>query len=123
MQDLQRGDQLRMGKPWAPSFVGQGRQGVDHRLAALELAEVALHAPHRHQRLAIDAITLLDALQDLGILLDQALAFVDPQWRQRAIEVFPHGTGEFRLAAIGLDHAHVRTDPDKRTIEQIATDP
>ncbi len=67
LDDLQCRQQLRLCKGWASAFIGQGRQGADYRIVALELAEVTLHAPHRHQRLAVDAITLLDALQDVGI--------------------------------------------------------
>ncbi|MCY1378078.1 hypothetical protein D9M69_656840 [compost metagenome] len=71
LQDLQGRDQLRVGEAGTAAFVGQGRQRVDHRLAALELAKIAFHAPHGHQRLTINAITLLDALQDVGVLVDQ----------------------------------------------------
>ena len=70
LQNLQGGNQLRVGKPRATTFVGESGQRVDHRLAALELPEVAFHAPHRHQRLPVNAITLLDALQDIGVLND-----------------------------------------------------
>ena len=110
------------GEAWAPAFVGQGRQGVDHRLAALELTEVTLHAPHRDQCLAIDAVALLDALQDVGVLADQRLAFAHTQWRQGAVEVFPHRAGKFRLAAVGADHAGVQADIGEGAVEQVGAD-
>src|SRR3546814_6996112 len=66
---------------------------------------------------------MLDALQDVGMLLDQGLAPAYSQWRQGSIEVFPHRTAEFRLAAVGLDDAHVRADADKGAIKQVGTDP
>src|SRR3546814_17474297 len=66
---------------------------------------------------------MLDALQDVGMLLDQGLAPAYSQWRQGSIEVFPHRPAEFRLAAVGLDDAHVRAYADKGAIQQVGTAP
>ncbi len=123
LQDLQRRDQLCMSKCGATAFVGQGRQRVDHRFGALELTEVAFHAPYRHQCLAIHAITLFDVLQDVGVLTDQRLPLAHSQRRQGAIEVFPYWTRELRLAAVGFDHTGIEADIGKRAVEQIGADP
>ena len=117
LDNLQRRQQLGLGESRATAFVGQGRQRTDHRLVALELAEITLHAPHRHQRFAVDAITLFDARQQRAVLRQQGLALAYTHGGQGAVEVFPDRAGEFRLAAVGLDHAHVRGDAGKGGIE------
>ncbi|MNP00151.1 hypothetical protein D3C76_919370 [compost metagenome] len=61
-------------------------------------------------------------MQDAGVLLDQCLAFANPQRRQGAIEVFPHRFCEFRLAAVGADHARVNADIGEGAVEQVGTD-
>lgn len=111
-----------MGETRTPAFVGQGRQGVDHRLAALKLAEVTFHAPHRNQCLTIDAVALFDALQDVGVLADQRLTFAHAQRRQGAVEVFPHRAGKFRLTAVGTDDAGVQADIGEGAVEQVGAD-
>ncbi|MNH16299.1 hypothetical protein D3C79_759340 [compost metagenome] len=119
LDDLQRSDQLVLGELRAAALIGQGSQRADHRLVALELAEVAFHAPYRDQHLAIDAIALLDAGQQFGVLLQQLLAVAYTQGRQGAFEVFPYWAGEFRLAAIGLDHVHVGGDAEEGAVEGV----
>ncbi|MCY1442602.1 hypothetical protein D9M71_589770 [compost metagenome] len=119
LDDLQRGDQLVLGELRAAAFIGQGGQRADDRLVALELAEVAFHAPHRDQHLAVDAIALLDAGQQFGVLLQQLLAVTHTQGRQGAFEVLPHRAGELRLAAVGLDHVHVGGDAEEGAVEGV----
>lgn len=123
LNDLQGGNQLAVGKGRAPSFIRQGCQGANHRLVALEVTEIALHAPNGHQGLAINAIALFDPLQDVAVLDQQCLALAYPYRGQRAIQVFPDGAGEFRLAAVGLDHAHIRGDPGEGAVEYIGANP
>ncbi|MNK81041.1 hypothetical protein D3C87_1007770 [compost metagenome] len=55
-------------------------------------------------------------------MVDQRLAFAYPQWRQGAVEVFPHRFCEFRLAAVGADHAGVEADIGEGAVEQIGAD-
>ncbi|MNG02501.1 hypothetical protein D3C84_855320 [compost metagenome] len=81
LQDLQGRDQLRLGKSRAAAFISQGGQGADHRFVALELAEVAFHAPHRHQHVAINAIALFDLAQQFSVFFQQALAIANAQRR------------------------------------------
>lgn len=123
LDDLQCSQQLALCEARTTAFVGQGRQRADHRLVALELAEVAFHTPDRDEGLAVDAITLFDALQYRAVLQQQGLALAHAGCRECAIEVFPYRSSELRLAAIGLDHAHVRADVGEGIVEGIRSDP
>jgi hypothetical protein len=51
------------------------------------------------------------------------LAVAHAQWRQGAVEVFPHRAGELRLAAVGLDHAGIGADVGEGAIEQLGANP
>jgi hypothetical protein len=57
-------------------------------------------------------------LQGALVLVEQRLALAHAQGGQRAIEVLPDRTAEFRLAAVGLDHAHIRGDTRECAVEQ-----
>lgn len=111
LDDLQCGEQLRLGKGRATAFVGQSRQERITELLPLELAEVAFHAPDRDQRLAVDAIPLLDALQDIGMLISIDWPLRTRTGDRAPSRVFPHRAGKLRLAASGADHRHVGVAP------------
>ncbi|MNN18591.1 hypothetical protein D3C81_1318030 [compost metagenome] len=88
----------------------------------MELAKVALHAPDRDQDLTVYTIALFEAGQQFGILLEQFLAVSHSQRRQRSLQVFPHRAGEFGLAAVCLDHIHVRRHANERAVEGVCRD-
>ncbi len=52
-------------------------------------------------------------------MIEQGLTLAHAHGRHGAVEVFPHRATEFRLAAIGLDHAHVGRDTSKGVIEHL----
>ena len=122
LQDLQGRQQLVFGETWAAAFIGQGGEGADHRLLAHELAEAAFHAPDGDQRLAVDAVALLDGIQCGGVFGQQGLALAHAQRRDGAVEVFPDRAGELRLGAVGLDHAQVRGHAGEGLVEHLGLD-
>ena len=122
LENAQRREQLFVGKRWAAAFIGQGGEGGDHRLVAHVLAEVAFHAPDRHQCVAVDAVALLDGLQGAGVFGQQRLATAHAGGRDGAVEVFPHRPGEFRLAAVGPDDRWVRAYACKGRIKHRGLD-
>ncbi|MNZ84251.1 hypothetical protein D3C78_1029990 [compost metagenome] len=78
LEDRERGEQLVVGELRAATFVGEGRQRADHAHVAGIGAEVALHAPDGDQGVALHAVALLDAVQGVGMLGEQALAIAHP---------------------------------------------
>jgi len=117
LEDLQRRDQLALGKGGAAPFVGEGGQRADHRLVAHDLAETALKAPDGDQGFAIDAVACLDAVQGCGVLVQQALSAADPLGRNRAFQILPDRARELRLAAIGFDHRRIGLHPGEGAVE------
>ncbi|MNE51134.1 hypothetical protein D3C80_1457460 [compost metagenome] len=72
--------------------------------------------------MAIHAIALLDGMQGRGMLGEQALAAVHAQGGNRAVEVFPHRPGEFRLTLVGTDHRWIGDDAGKGALEGTGLD-
>src|SRR5690606_1608174 len=63
-----------------------------------------------------------DACERGRVLVKQALAVAYALGGDRTFEVLPDRTGEFRLAAIGFDHAGIRLHAGKGTLESIGRD-
>ncbi len=76
LQDRQRRDQLVAEIVALVVDEGEAGEGADHRIAAGEGAELALHAPDAHQHGGIDAVSLLR--------LGEPGAHVLRSWRGRA---------------------------------------
>ena len=112
LQDPESGDDLglRIGAP--PAVVCQGSERAHHSHRALVLAEIAFHAPDRHQDMPVDSVFALEGGEKSGLLGELALPRFDAGRRHRLAQILRGGGSELGLVAgeledfrIGLVHS------------------
>jgi energy-coupling factor transport system ATP-binding protein len=89
------------------------RKRVDDALAAVDMSEYALHAPHllsggQKQRIAIAGVI---AMQPKCIVLDEPTAMLDPQGRREVIETITRLNREQGVTVVLITH-HMREAVD-----------
>ena len=108
-------DQLQGRQELAPPEVapsvpgaGQGRQRVRQEVVAGLGAEIGLHAPDRGDDMLVDAVLLLDPVEDLPVFAHHLLAPCDPLRIDEEGHVVPDRRLEFGLQPREAQHLVVR---------------
>ena len=107
LQDAQGRKEFLLEESLSATMTGQGAQGLQQRVLAEGLPEIALHPPDRHHRGRVDAKALLHLAQGGRVPFEQQLAFGDTLFVDQARQVVPDGQAELGLVVQLFDHAHV----------------
>jgi hypothetical protein len=95
--------QLAPEHPSAPPVVGQRRERLNHREVTLRAPVVALDAPHGGEQFRRHTVTLADVPEQLAVLGEHELSFLDAALRHDAREVAAEIERELRLRSVALD--------------------
>ena len=122
LQDLQCRHQLGAEIALPRAGAGDGRERAHQGALAHDAAVVALHAPHRDDGEAIDAVLLLGAREHRRPGNQANLALGDAPIVDQRGEVLPDGRLELRLRLHGVDHRGVGLDARERRVESLRRD-
>ena len=122
MQDFQRGEKLVAEIGLAAADAGERRGRAQHRPVAAERAVVRLDAPDRGDDVAVDAVLLLDLVED-GLVLGEDLAAAgDARVAHQDVEIIPERLGELRLRIDQVHDAQIGRQPCGVFLEARARD-
>ena len=122
MQDFQRREKLvaEIGLP--PADAGERRGRADHRAVAAERAVVRLHAPDRGDDVAVDAVGLLDLVEDRLVLASSSRPVCDARVVHQDVEIVPERLGELGLRVHQVHDPQVGREPGDVLVEARARD-
>ena len=108
LHDLERRDQLLAGEARLGVVISERRQRPDHIHVAWLRAVIRLHPPNGDDDGAVDAVALLQHVEQRLVLLELLLAGGDALFGDDAVDIFADRLHVFRLEIRGLDHLGVR---------------
>ena len=122
LENLERGDELLPGEARLGVVIGERGERADHVHVAGLGAVIQLHPPDGDDDGAIDAVALLQNIEQRLVLLELLLAAGDALIGDDAIDIFADRLFVFRLEIRRLDHLGVRRHALEREIVSLSLD-
>ena len=121
-QDLQRREKLLAEIILAAADAGERRRRADHRAVADLDAVIGFDAPDGGDEMAVDAIGLLDRVEDLAMLREHRAAILDARVVDQDIEIVPERFGELGLGVHQIHDPQIRRQTRRIRVEDRARD-
>ena len=111
MKDFQRGKKLVAEIGLTAADAGQRRRRTQHRPVAAERAVVRFDSPDRGDDIAVDAVLLLDLVEDSLVLGEDFAAAGDARVAHQDVEIIPERLGELGLRIHKIHNAESGVSP------------